>query len=330
METELQNIEKRDLVRHNRLVNGKVKLKAKSYDLIRSISTLVDYNDTDFWTYELEVSKLGIDYKKAKEYIRDIMRNPIEIKNDEKRTFECYSWCSSLKYKNGFITFKLDPEMKEFMLQIRGNFTKTFEKYILPMQSIYAKRIYEMLIQNIDYGCRKFNLKELQELLDVPKSLRSYSRFKEKALLVAIKEINKHTDIYIPVDTENLTDSSWTRLQCGKTRKIIFLNFEFRKKSDKSFTKTQKIEEPISQKNIDEQWKLTQHWIDDLMVEFGVAQTANQQLINEFELYLYEQEKVFSQFCIDNNKQYEDMNVSFKRHLKNAEAYKIDFFARLR
>ena len=169
MKKELQNIDDRDLVRHNKLVNGKVKLKAKSYDLIRSISTLVNYNDADFWTYELEVTSLGIDYKRAKEYIRDIMRNPIELQDDKNKTFKCYSWCSALEYKNGFITFRLDPKMKEFMLQVKGNFTKTFEKYILPMNSMYAKRIYEMLIQNIDYGYRKFNLEELQELLDVPK-----------------------------------------------------------------------------------------------------------------------------------------------------------------
>jgi plasmid replication initiation protein len=55
--------------------------------------------------------------------------------------------------------------MREFMLQVRGNFTKTFEKYILPMNSMYAKRIYEMLIQNIDYGYRKFNLEEFVPLI---------------------------------------------------------------------------------------------------------------------------------------------------------------------
>jgi plasmid replication initiation protein len=297
--------------------------------LIRSISTLVNYNDADFWTYELEVTSLGIDYKRAKEYIRDIMRNPIELQDDKNKTFKCYSWCSALEYKNGFITFRLDPKMRDFMLQVRGNFTKTFEKYILPMNSMYAKRIYEMLIQNIDYGYRKFNLEELQELLDVPKSMKAYRNFKQKVLLVAIKEINKHTDIYIPVDTTNLKDVSWTRLQCGKIRKITHLNFEFRKKSDKGlFSDDDKTEQPKEPKQ--EQWKLTQELIDDLLVEFGVAQSANQELMNEFEAYLYEQEQVFKQFCTNKNKQYENMNESFKRHLKNAEAMKIDFFAKLR
>ena len=96
MKKEIEILEKRDLVRHNKLVNGRVKLKAKSYDLIRSISTLVDFNDTDFHTYELKVTELNIDYKRAKECIRDIMRNPIEIKDDVKKSFHCYSWCSSL------------------------------------------------------------------------------------------------------------------------------------------------------------------------------------------------------------------------------------------
>ena len=258
MRTEIQNIEDRYVVRKNKLINGKVKLKAKSYDLIRSISTLVDYNDTDFHTYELEVASLGIDYKRAKEYIRDIMRNPIEIKDDIKKSFHCYSWCSSLHYENGYITFKLDPDMKEFMLQVKGNFTKTFEKYIMPMSSIYAKRIYEMLMQNEDYGYRKFNLEELQEVLNVPVSMKAYPNFKKKVLLIAIKEINKHSDIYIPVDTENLKDESWIKLQCGKTRKIIHLNFQFQKKQKEKGSAAEP-QQTTKEKREDIFKKITQH-----------------------------------------------------------------------
>jgi len=299
MKKELENIDNRNFVRTNKLVNGRVKLKAKSYDLIRNISTLVSPTDTDFWTYEVEVAKLGIDYKRAKEYIRDIMRNPIEIKDDVKQTFDCYSWCSSMKYKNGFITFKLDPEMKEFMLQIKGNFTKTFEKYILPMESIYAKRIYEMLYQVKDFGYRKFNLEELQEILDVPKSLIPYFNFKARVLLIAIKEINKHTDIYIPVNTDNLKDVSWIRLQCGKTRKITHLNFEFRLKSDKGLFSEPKNKEPYSRFVIDK------IYIDKIENE-----------LNYQDVEIFKEQEIFLDFCKKNKKAYKDMSKSLYIHLK--------------
>ena len=316
MKKELQTIDERDFARSNKLVNGRVKLKAKSYDLIRTLATLVSPNDTDFWTYEVEVKSLGIDYKRAKEYIRDIMRNPIEIQNDTKQTFDCYSWCSSMKYKNGFITFKLDPEMQEFMLGLKeqGNFTKTFEKYILPMESLYAKRIYEMLYQVKKYGYRKFELEELQKTLDVPKSMMSFSRFKEKVLLIAIKEINKHSDIYIPVDTDNLKDESWVKLQCGKTRKITHLNFEFRLKSDKGLF-TEPKEQTKEQKEIQRLRKIEEleQQIDKelIFLKFGATSTEQKR-----EIYLKIVE--FINYVLDNNKDYKDLTESFFRYYKIA------------
>jgi plasmid replication initiation protein len=317
------------VVRHNNLINANIRLDAKEYDIVRTFMKYITRDDGDFWTFSVRASDLNINKSRGAPMVRSIQRKPVEIElpNDGLVSIPFFT---ILKYSDGVFEGKFNNDLRDVLLEMKGNFTKTYEKYILPMDSIYAKRIYELLSENISIGYRKFKLEDLYKILQVPKSMKSYSRFKEKVLLISIKEINKHTDIYIPIDTTNLTDGSWIKLQCGVKRGVTHLNFEFRKKSDKSFTETQKIEESVSQEHINEQWKLTQHWIDDLMVEFGVAQTVNQQLMNEFELYLYEQEKVFSQFCTDNNKQYEDMNISFQRHLKNAEAYKIDFFARLR
>ncbi len=322
MKNELIKIEERNLVRTNKLINGKVKLKAKSYDLIRAFSSLVEYNDTDFWTYTIKVSDLDIDYKRAKEYIRDIMRNPIEIKDDIKEKFECYAWCSTMKYENGYIEAKLNPDLKEFMLQIRGNYTKTFEKYVLPMESIYAKRIYEMLIQNKDYGYRKFNLEQLQEVLNVPKSMKRYSDFKRFVLLTAIKEINKHSDIYIPVDITNLKDKSWIKLQCGKARKITHLNFEFRKKDDKESTKEPK--QTQATQSIQEPKKVTYELIDkaidrDMIFHFTNCDTIEkkQSLNNKIEEFI--------KYCVDNQKEYENYENSFSRYLEIAKQNNWNF-----
>jgi plasmid replication initiation protein len=293
---ELINEQERTIVRKNQLINGKVKLKAKSYDLVRSLASLVDFNDTDFWTYQIKASDLDIDYKRAKEYIRDIMRNPIEIKDDEKEIFECYAWCSSIKYKNGIIEAKFDPDMREFLLQIKGNYTKTHEKYLLAMDSVYAKRIYEMLMQNIDFGYRKFVLADLQEVLNVPKSLIRYDNFKRKVLLIAIKEINKHTDIYIPVDTENLKDDTWKKLQCGQIRKITHLNFEFRKKDDKGLFEIQNTDTSIE---------------DEIRSAIDIDYYPD-----DLKPFYIERLLEFIDYCVKNNKRYPDWEVSFDRHIK--------------
>ena len=73
--------------------------------------------------------------------------------------------------------------------------------------------------------------------------MRKYPNFKKFVLVIAINEINEHTDIYIPINTKDLKDESWKKLQCGNLRKITHLNFEFKVKSAK--TKETTIEAPI-------------------------------------------------------------------------------------
>jgi plasmid replication initiation protein len=233
MKKDLEILTNRDVVRKNNLITGKVKLKAKSYDIIRSFMSLIEFEDNEFKTYSLKAKDLEVDYHLAKEYIDDIMTHPVKIKDDKNKNYKVYAWCSYMEYNNGIISACFDPKMKDFMLQIRGSYTKTFEKYILPMESIYAKRIYELLIQNKGYTrYRKFVLSELQEILNVPKSMQNFANFKKYVLVTAINEINKHTDIYIPVNTKDLKDESWVRLQCGSKRKITHLNFTFLLKED--------------------------------------------------------------------------------------------------
>jgi len=332
-------VENSNISRSNKMINGRINLKAKSYDLLRSFASLVDFNDTDFHEYSLDVLDMGIDYKRSQSYIDDIMGNPLRIKDDRKQKYQSFSWMTSMTYENGCITAKLNPDLKPLMLELKenGNFTKTFEKYILPMNSLYAKRIYEMLLQNKDYGYRKFNLKELQEVLNVPKSMYKYMNFKAKILLIAIKEINKYTDIYIPVDTENLKDASWIKLQCGKTRKITHINFEFQNKSTASAPAT-KSQEPkeISAPSQSKTELLEKRFEElannlsllnylDLPAEFEINE-IDVELTKEFHKYISKQLFVFFQYCRDNNKNYKNLATSFKRHIRGAYKNNLDFF----
>jgi len=90
------------------------------------------------------------------------------------------------------------------------------------------------------------------------------------------------------------------------------------------------IKLPLDYKYIQPQWHLTKDFITELGIEFGIAQIGDKFLLMEFEHYLEEQEKIFLKFCKDNNKQYSDMNLSFKRHIDGACQARIDFFVKFR
>lgn len=217
--------ENRNVVRDNKLINGRVKLNSKVYDLTRTFISLIEKDDKDFKAYSISVKDLKIDYKIAKSVIREIMSRPIEIKNDENERFESFSWFVTMKYNKGVIEAKINPELKEMMLELKGNFTKTFEKYIIPLSSIYAKRLYELLYQNKGIGYRKFEINDLYEKLQVSKTLKRYSAFKQKILSIAIRQINNYTDLYLDLPLDNFSSQEWIKLQCGKQRGITHLNF---------------------------------------------------------------------------------------------------------
>jgi len=220
-----QLAERRDTVRHNKLINARIKLNAKAYDLTRSFISLVERDDTDFWTYSISVADLGIDYKEAKAVIRNIMRNPVEICDDTKKKFEAYGWFTTMKYSKGVVEARINSDLKDMMVQLNGNHTRILEKYIFPMSSIYAKRLYELLSEYKGIGYRKFILDDLYDKLQVSKTLKIYSNFKNKVLAIAIEQINTHSDLYLDLPIDNMQSHEWIALQCGKTRGITHLNF---------------------------------------------------------------------------------------------------------
>jgi plasmid replication initiation protein len=75
-------------------------------------------------------------------------------------------------------------------------------------------RLYILLKEYQKIGSRTFEVAELQELLQVGKSLKGYNQFKVNVLNKAIKEINK-TDLYI-----ELTESKKER------KKVIEITFK--------------------------------------------------------------------------------------------------------
>lgn len=284
------------VVRHNKLINANIRLDAKEYDLVRTFMKYITRDDSDFWTFSVRASELGINKSRCKPMVRSIGRKPVELEIG-KEGLVSIPYFTYFKYNNGLFEGRFNNDLKDMLLEMNGNFTKTYEKYILPMDSIYAKRIYELLSENMTLGYRKFILEDLYSKLQVPKSMKSYSRFKEKVLLIAIKEINKHTDIIIPVNTDNLTDDTWTRLQCGIKRGVTHLNFNFRKKEDKGLFSTH---------DKYEKFKIDSFYLDKIETELHYA--ANE---------LMEEQKEFLHYCRSEQKNYNNMSKSFFIHLQN-------------
>ena len=88
-------------------------------------------------------------------------------------------------------------------------------------KSEYSFRVYELLKQYETVGSRVLLIEELKEFLDTDqKSYEKYNRFKEKVLLKALQEINKHSDITVKMQ------------EIKKGRKVEAVEFEILKNNN--------------------------------------------------------------------------------------------------
>jgi plasmid replication initiation protein len=116
-------------------------------------------------------------------------------------SFEHYNWFSSIKYKDGIATFTLTPEVKHYLCEfkeIKGYRVFAQLRYLLPMKSVYSKRIYLMCKEFVGSGVRfcDTNWDLFIDKLQIPKSYNVYN-IQRQILDKAIEEINELSDIIV-------------------------------------------------------------------------------------------------------------------------------------
>jgi len=193
------------------LVNAKYKLTPMEMKFIlNAISHLDSKNDVILQEYEIKVSELEHkmqigegQHTRLKQFAKRIMSKPLVI-DGSNGDYEIYNWFSRVKYINNEAKFlvRFEEGLKPYLLQLKERFVSYNLKYILPLTSTYSVRIYQLLKEYEKLTKRYFEVEELMDILQVPKSYRIYNRFKEKVLKVAEKELLEHTDIYFTIEEE--------------------------------------------------------------------------------------------------------------------------------
>ena len=196
-------MKKRNIVKQNyHLVNAKYKLNTSEIKFIMTALAQIDTDDKDFKEYEIKVSDLEARLQveqnetRLKQFAKKLMSKPLEVPTDT--GWIVFNWFSKIQYIRGQSKFlvRIDDDMKPYLLELKKRFVKYNLKYILPLSSNYSIRIYQLLKEYEKLTRRTFTVEELQELLQVPKSLKIYNRFKEKVLKVAEKELIENCDIF--------------------------------------------------------------------------------------------------------------------------------------
>ncbi|GAA7869170.1 replication initiation protein [Helicobacter pylori] len=180
------------------------------------ISKLNSISDKDFELHEVPISEIlgevlnhesEDNYTYIKNLCRSLSKRILEdesmvydpVTNKKEEMFEVMAIFKRIQYlkKKAVICYQLNDCLKPYLLGLRKNFTQIPLQHILPINSGYAIRIYQMLLSDLKQNRNETTryLIELQDILYVPKSMYKWDNFKRNVLEPSIKEINATTDI---------------------------------------------------------------------------------------------------------------------------------------
>lgn len=194
-------INKKNIIKTSRELNyfrgGYTKLEL---DFIYSFISLIYDEDEEFKRYELSLSELSkkmgkrLEEKKI-EYIFDsLITKSFKINNDKK--LAVFSFFTTLMYdkEEKILSVKFNEDLKPHLLNLKS-FSMGNLKYILSLNSEYAKRFYMVMCQWKKATKVTLSINEIRQLFEVPEKYE-YSDIRKNIIEKAEKQMLEKSEIY--------------------------------------------------------------------------------------------------------------------------------------
>lgn len=177
-----------------------------------------------------DLEKLGVHektaYRDLKEGVNRLYERSIYIDDGvEQRKMR---WVQEIGFVEGTRTIgiRFSTPILPFLSNLSREFTRYALADIAGMQSAYAIRIYELLIQYRSIGYREVSVEDLRKMLVLGGRYPAFADLKRWVIDVAVTQINEHSPFQV----------NWTPRKTG--RKVTTLAFEFIPKEELKSHKT--------------------------------------------------------------------------------------------
>ncbi len=112
-----------------------------------------------------------------------------------KRKINVVSACNYIE-EEGSVVLNFTNHIAPYISQLSSHFTKLKAKYILAMRSSYGVRLYEYMLQWIEFSKeREFEVDEFKEMFGLTDKYPRVAILQDKVIRPALIDINKHTNI---------------------------------------------------------------------------------------------------------------------------------------
>jgi len=184
-------IQNNDLIsgRHNWSAN-EIKIVLKSITELKEDKLIVCFSKSEILKI---LGDVDLNIRELKSISKKLSSKIFEIQNDN-NDWKILTWFSEIEYKQGVFSIEYNYKMKDYLLNLKKNFTKFNIQNILPMKSNYSMRIYQLLKQYQKIKYRRFKIDDLRELLKVPNSY-TILNFRKNVILKAQEEMKQYSDI---------------------------------------------------------------------------------------------------------------------------------------
>lgn len=100
----------------------------------------------------------------------------------------------------GFLKLIFSDAMMPLIFELKSKYTTINFDHLKQLNSIHSLRIYELLCQYENLCERTISVEDLRFFLDCENSYVEFKEFKRSVIEVAIKEINKKTNMFVDVE----------------------------------------------------------------------------------------------------------------------------------
>lgn len=203
------------VIKPNPIMEGRFprSLSPREMDLLTTLFTAVNPDSGDFATIRIPIKDLikifgrensGSAHEDIARVSESLLTRVVQVRDKENNTLTQHQWLSRAKYhyNEGYAEFRFHDDLKPFLIEF-----SVYAKYVLgpflALDSFYAKRIYELVIQyrNTARGEpkrweRTIPLAELRAYLGIEKSeYIRHANFKMRVLEISRRQITERTDI---------------------------------------------------------------------------------------------------------------------------------------
>jgi len=135
-------------------------------------------------------------------YLKRVARkmfHVVDLSSEEEGDFDLNSLFSRIRTRKSFIDFKINPDLKKYVVGVKKNFMAYWREYGYKLASGFSMRIYELLKQYQNHrtltGFVNISIKDYRKFIKVGKNqYKQYGHLKAKTILVAQKELGDKTD----------------------------------------------------------------------------------------------------------------------------------------